>query len=539
MKKLVTLLLAAGLVFAASAPSQAQSVDLKVRGAFQFTGGFFGNWLIPGSNPGPGAAVVPGALAAPASFQSSADFRHNRQLAAGTEIKEQHDFFSQRLWLGLDLAASENLQGTLELWAGFMTWGFAGADNNSANSRNQSPWQGGGAINGRPGTLAIRAAYLDWMIPSTTAKVRMGYQNWGTPNMTGLALSPFFRDDFGTGIQVTVPFTQQVSATLGWLRASSDDRRNAYNVGSDKDAIDFFSLTVPIKLDGINITPMLVYGVFGEDTVGTGAVPMMGNYRSPYNLTTHPTTGNPISQGATFYHLSFSGNLTKFNPFTFAWDLEYANYNGKGVSQNDRSGWFAALSGAYRLDNNWGVPTLKLWYGSGDDRRASNGSERMPTTSPASHVNAGMSPLLDDGHRYGILRGLNANLAGTYGASLQWNSVSFLQDLSHSIRLSYVRGNNSSSRFNNTLGTTAGLGTGPVGQANVPGYMTNKDSLWMLHLENSYVIYKGLTAYLDLFYLMENFSGSVFNRLVNTPAGIRAAHYSNAYGINTALSWNF
>ena len=144
MKKLLTLMLAAGMTLAAT--SGASAVDVKISGTYDFS--FSGSDGINGTN----------------SFMSSSDYRHN----ADGELNPHHFDVYQRLRLGMTFTASENLSGYLQLQAGI-----------SQNANNGYDW--GTDVTGRNSYLAVRQSYIDWMIPQTTIKVRMGKHLFGLP----------------------------------------------------------------------------------------------------------------------------------------------------------------------------------------------------------------------------------------------------------------------------------------------------------------------------------------------------------------------
>ena len=131
MKKLATLLIAAGLVFGATAPA-ANAIDFKAKG----------EWVM------------------------SFDYGQNGNFTGGHGQtgygKNGEDEFEakQRLRLQLDAVASENLSGTVFFEIGNTTWGQ----------------DEGGALGGDGKIVEVRRAYIDWMVPNTELKVRMGLQ---------------------------------------------------------------------------------------------------------------------------------------------------------------------------------------------------------------------------------------------------------------------------------------------------------------------------------------------------------------------------
>ena len=126
MKKLTTLLLAAGLVMAASAPASA--VDVKMDGQYVFN-------FITGEKAGTG---------------------------------QNFDSAGQRLRLGMTFTANENLSGYFQVQVG------SGPD-----ATNDYNW--GSDVSGREAKVGMRQMYIDWLIPQTAVKVRMGRQLIGLP----------------------------------------------------------------------------------------------------------------------------------------------------------------------------------------------------------------------------------------------------------------------------------------------------------------------------------------------------------------------
>ena len=121
MKKLTTLLLAAGMTFAATAPASA--VDMKMDGEYLF------------------------------------NFALGERVATG----DNFDNAGQRLRLGMTLTASESLSGYFQVQIG-----------TSPNSTGTYDW--GADPSGNSTRIGMRQAYVDWMIPQTDVKVRMGRQ---------------------------------------------------------------------------------------------------------------------------------------------------------------------------------------------------------------------------------------------------------------------------------------------------------------------------------------------------------------------------
>ena len=200
MKRIVTLLLAAGLVLGAAAGSQA--ADIKAKGNWTFS------WQV--------------------GDQTFAKHSGKDNFTA-----------KQRLRTQIDVIASESLKGVLFLEMGDQNWGKS-TD---------------GASLGTDGKIVkVRYSYVDWVIPQTDAKVRMGLQNFSLP---GFALPHVILGGGGAdgaGITLSTQFTKNIGATLFWLRAENDNTDSATDYGKQyhySDAMDFTGITLPLKFDGL------------------------------------------------------------------------------------------------------------------------------------------------------------------------------------------------------------------------------------------------------------------------------------------------
>ena len=170
MKKIATLLLAAGLVFGAA--TGASAIDFKAKGQWimSFDYGANGGFTGGAGNTGFGGA------------RRTQDYNNEDQFEA-----------KQRVRLQLDAVASEALSGTVFFEMGDTTWG----NNNS-----------GGALGADGRIVEVKNAYIDWIVPQTDLKIRMGIQGIALPSFT--TGSNVFADDVA-GITASYQF----KATVG------------------------------------------------------------------------------------------------------------------------------------------------------------------------------------------------------------------------------------------------------------------------------------------------------------------------------------
>ena len=145
MKKLMTLALAAAMMLGAA--TGANAIDFKAKGQWimSFDYGMHGD------------------------FAKSKAARNSGY----TNSKGNEDEFEarQRVRLQLDAVASEALSGTVYFEIGDTTWG-----------QNSS----GGALGAdSTSVVELKNAYIDWMVPNTDLKFRMGIQAIAMPNVAG------------------------------------------------------------------------------------------------------------------------------------------------------------------------------------------------------------------------------------------------------------------------------------------------------------------------------------------------------------------
>lgn len=442
MKRIVTLLLAAGLVLGAAAGSQA--ADIKAKGNWTFT------W----------------------------------QLGDQTFAKHSgKDNFTakQRLRTQIDVIASESLKGVLFLEMGDQNWG-------KSND---------GASLGTDGKIIkVRYSYVDWVIPQTDAKVRMGLQNFSLPGF--ISNSPILGGGAadGAGITLSGQFTENVGASLFWLRAENDnDNAGSNSVKPYSDAMDFVGLTVPMTFDGVKVTPWGMYGAIGRDSLPS-ASPASGQNGVTMADRLLPAMGNGLAVGNYDRHgnawwAGVASELTYFDPFRFALDAAYGSVDMGSYRAADnknfdmeRAGWFASILGEYKMD--YFTPGVLFWYASGDDSNAYNGSERMPTVEGSWTAS---SYGYDDNFGRDSCDMIGLSNTGTMGVYLQAKDISFMEDLTHIFRVGFVKGTNNTEMVRSgwaSLDSNDGL------------YLTTADKAWEVNFDTQYKIYKDLTLGVEL-----------------------------------------
>ena len=465
MKKWAVLFLAAG-IFLGAAHNGAQAADIKVSGEWDFNT----EWNDIGF-----------------SKDKTDDVFHARQ----------------RLRTQVDVIASESLKGTVFFEIGDTNWG---------NSEE------GGALGTDGKVVEVRYSYVDWVVPQTDLKVRMGLQPFSLPNF--VAGDPIMGgdDSDGAGITLSYQFNDMVGASLFWLRAENDNAGDTHNVGN---AMDFVGLSVPLAGEGWQVNPWGMYGNLGKNSlqnVGENGESLISGLL-PYGQDGAAALSNDSYRPA--WWLGIGGELTMFDPMRFAMDFAYgkADWGNDSNGQDlTRQGWLVSALGEYKLD--FMTPGLIAWYGSGDNSDVMDGSERMPTLSPGWAA----TTLGWDGS-YGIADGaiISNTPVGTWGVVARLADISFMDDLTHTLAVGYYTGTN------NTAMVTSGFVTGIEG-GNV--YLTTKDHAWEVNLDSQYQIYENLTLAAELGFVRLDLDDDIWGSSMD---GVD----KNAYKVGLNLNYAF
>ncbi len=507
MRKLATLLIAAGLVFS-MAPS-ANAIDFKAKG----------NWMVG------------------FDYGDHGDFTNS----TGYNGKQDNFEATQRVRLWLDAVASENLSGQVYFEIGKTTWG---------NAKNS------GALGADDTCVKVRRAYLDSMIPETDIKVRMGVQGFGLPSFT-MGKSQIMEDDVA-GVTVSAKFTDNVGLTVFWLRPYNDNYAGgADGVGRTHDSnfmdnVDVFGLTVPLSFDGVKVTPYGMMAAIGpnafaanndnfdnfsgtsSDQLGYGLLPAWG-----YTGTGKQTASTAkLDEYATAWWAGVTADVTYFDPFRIAVDVM-----GGGVSWDDsrlnRAGWMATLLAEYKMD--FGIPGLVAWYASGDDDDLGNGSERMPYLSVSNGDNT-FSNFAFDGNLYISREGcIGSTMTGTWGVGLRVRDMSFLENLKHTFRVNLIGGTNDQGVLKEIYKYGGVQNINQYGQLGVNSlYMTQGDTALEIGLSNTYKMYENFSIVLEGNYLALWLADDKYAGYKAQLSGGKSQHnVCDAWNVNVTFAYEF
>jgi hypothetical protein len=208
---------------------------------------------------------------------------------------------------------------------------------------------------------------------------------------------------------------------------------------------------------------------------------------------------------ATVWWAGLTGEITALDPFRFAWDAVYGSVTHPDAGHLNRQGLYINALAEYKFD--WGVPGLYGWWSTGDDSNPKNGSERMPVFDPWVPPNNLSSfgfngATLPAASPNGIL-GTNA-FAGTWGIGARIRELSFIDDLTHTLRANLFGGTNSPRMAQYILGKRqVGARGGLVDDFNSAGglYLTTRDYGLELNFDSTYKIYDNLRMIVELGYI--------------------------------------
>ena len=471
MKRITALLIAVAMMLGSVGVAQADGIDIKVKGQWDFAFGWASNMGFKDSN--------------------TARTRRIDDFEARHRVRTQINFIT-----------SEYLQAVLMFEIGDLDWGRNRQGGSNYNSGARASRSTGGALDADGVNVETKRAYLDWVIPNTEVAVRMGIQGLALPS-TPMG-SPVFNADVA-GILVSSPITDWLSAAAFWIRPF-----DAYNNGDNmdySDEVDAFGVLLPVSFDGIKFTPWFIYGFVGANS---GIYDYLFDVRN-----THDNSVTARNSSTQVYWIGAHLELSLLDPLVFNIEgiyghLSQADLSGfagaveKGWGAATRfgtSGWFIGATLDYKLD--FMTPGIFGWYASGDDANSDDSGKlgRMPVLGndggsfgPTSFGSAGY---------YGITQNSNSGTimgtgTGTWGIGLQLANISFIQDLSHTVRLAYYRGTNDADLIKKD-GVVSGLG-GLMYSAD-RFYLTDEDYVWEVNFDHKYKIYENLTAVLELGWL--------------------------------------
>lgn len=277
------------LTLALCHPFTAQAVDFKVKGQWQFAFSAGDNNLVD---------------------------------TVGDRKADSEDTFHarQRLRLQMDAVASPALSGTVFFEIGQLMWG-----NDSS----------GAALGADQTVVKVRQAYTDWAVPGMPLRVRMGIQNINLPKKAG----GMVMDNMdAAAVTASWCFNDAVSLTGLWVRPFNDNATAANGDGTSSylDNMDLFALILPVRQDGWDMSPWVMFGLRGKNTFPSTAdgraVKIWKDGMPHYTLSSDPfggahLVGDTDKAWGSMFWAGLPVGISAFAPWNFELDINYG-YRG-------------------------------------------------------------------------------------------------------------------------------------------------------------------------------------------------------------------
>lgn len=523
MKKFTTLAMVLALVVAFAA--SASAAELKARGA-----------------------IIADAMWGDAGGANFWDAKNENSYKDKQRIEE-------RARLLLDFIASENLKATVQLQIGTGFWGQSGF----------GLGQGDGGTN-LSTSLRVREAFLDYNLPNTDVNMKAGYMLMYLP--AAYAGSPILSDEAAGALLVTTPIIKDtVSVLAGYMRlwdnsgTANNTRNAAAKAAGMRDELDAAILALPITFNKIEVTPWMVYGWGGKDSlnqaldanndVTTGLLSPLPQLTGVQN-----TAGNARSFQKDFsvWWAGLATTVNLFDPIVFGFDFNYGGLSGAGSvdgaaapfdskNVNNRQGWYTDAFVRYNgLDMV--KPELFFAYSSGEDSDPTNGSERMPILYNGGYA-LGISWWMGGSNFAQTDMGGDNRHIGFWALGFTLKDITYMDKLSHDFMFMYAQGTNSADLLTDPNMRAAAWAYGGAGQGTgiAPGhFLTTKDNFFEIDLNTKYKLYDELTAILELGFINMNCKKDLWNDYlygVGTADSLRTFKAANAYKVATGVRYDF
>ena len=382
----------------------------------------------------------------------------------------------------------------------------------------------------------------------------MGIQRIFLPDYASEASQVFDADV--AGINVSAPLGEHAAVTAFWARPFNDN----WSGGADGtthylDNVDVFGLLLPLTFEGVRLTPWAMLGMVGSNAFRSGNDYYGSGYGSGigpswYALPAHKADGTSANAYGTAFWTGLTGEITAADPFRLAWSVNYGTFDS-GEEALNRSGWYASLLAEYKLD--WGTPGIYAWYSSGDDDDPTNGSERLPSFDYNNECTSGFSGFGTLGTwTIGRDAVLGYTLAGTWGFGARIRDLSFIDKLSHTIRVNFYNGTNAprmARYIKGELDVPGHAGRSLYGTAsdfnnvNTNGgiYLTQRDYAAEFGIMSSYQIYDNLRLLVEANYiaLWLDQSSDVWGGFSKNGSWHRANSIEDAWNVNMSFIYKF
>lgn len=389
---------------------------------------------------------------------------------------------------------------------------FEVGDTNWGNSSE------GGALGTDGKVVEVRYSYVDWVVPQTDLRVRMGLQPFSLPNF--VAGDPIMGSDDsdGAGITLSYQFNDMAGMSLFWMRAENDNTTIDRGVGN---AMDFVGLSVPLTGEGWQLNPWGMYGNLGKNSLnevgenGESLIVGLLPYGQDGVSVVAKDSNNPA------WWLGIGGELTTFDPLRLAFDFAYGKADwGKAANGQDltRQGWLLSGIAEYKLDYvtpasspGTAPATIPIRW------TARNACPRcLPAGAPRPLAGTALM-----GFRTALCLAIRPRARGAWSPRLA--DISFFENLTHTLAVGFYTGTNNTRMV--TSGPVGGVESGNV-------YLTTKDHAWEVNFDSQYKIYENLTLAAEMGFVRLDLDKDVWGSKLS---GVDKTAYKVGLNLNYAF----
>lgn len=384
---------------------------------------------------------------------------------------------AQRLRPFFDFVANENLKATLGLEFD-TTWG-----KKSTKEYKDAAGASGMDIGS---STELKRAMVTFKWPETDVLFQIGAQGMGLPTSGVLDANPVFAGDV-TGAVVSIPVNDMFGVTLGWARPWLNQKDNNAIGANGGEAIDALFLVLPVKMEGVNVTPYFVYGSVGQNSLDSSNSSMGQVFiLSPAaEARIRANAPKPVSlkDDANIWYAGLSYKVSMFDPISVYGDIIYGKLD-TDEDAAERSGWFVTLGVDYKMDMM--TPSLYGYYSTGDDDDPSDGSETIPIlvsdqySTPAGFAFGARTTFAFNDNNYALADG---RPKGMWLIGFALKDISLVENLKSTFAVEYGKGTSDKKAAGSMVGE-----------------LTEEDSFVQAMLNSKYNIYENLAAVLELGY---------------------------------------
>jgi len=393
--------------------------------------------------------------------------------AAGTQTEEKFEIW-QRFRLHMDFAANENLKFRFGMRVDDDTWGHG-----TLTAANPQP------------AVQPYLAYLQFKWPDTDIEITAGYQPVSVPHSEAfydsIVLAADDGDQSSAALFVKLPLIEdKLALEAAFARLIAAYQTFEATTTQVDGNFDIYRLAVPVTVEGFEVTPWGLAGVYGKATDPDGLFDTglraggsyLTNVRYRYNQNALWWTG-------------VAANISALDPVNIYFDAIYGDAGSGDRSRNRRHGYFFDAAVTY-TGFDWAVPGIYGWLASGEDASLANGSERLPVITPK--WGAATSFLFDCDQDFSN-NSMGIDPIGTVGMAVGLKEISFIEDLKSRVSLAMLAGRNSQAGLRKARLAATGAG--------VDDYVLMGRNLaegeWALGVsfDHSYAVYENLSLNLQ------------------------------------------